>query len=108
MSLGRGYEVYTDRKFEKWIRKNLPPKYKSLLDQKLAYFKENPEHPSLNTKPYAGVGKLVLKQLDVDAVYEFYINKDYRVVLYVSHERKEIILAFVGDHDEVRKFVRHS
>lgn len=108
MSLDPGYEIYAERKFDKWIKKNLPTKYKSLLDQKLAYFRDNPNHPSLNTKPYIGVSQRTLKQLEIEAIFEFYINMDYRVVLYVSHERREIILAFVGDHEEVKKFIKNS
>lgn len=107
MSLEPGYNIYTERKFEKWVRKNLPQKYKKLLDEKLKYFEENPNHPSLNTKPYTGVSQKTLAQLDIEAVFEFYINMDYRVVLYVNHSKKEIILAFVGDHDEVKKFIRN-
>jgi len=68
----------------------------------MEYFRENPSHPSLNTKQYS-VSKKKLKELGVDQVYEFYINrKDYRCIFYVTHEPKEIIIAYVGNHTQVK------
>ena len=80
----------------------MPSNIKEVFDEKLDYFKKNPSHPSLNTKPYT-VSQKTLKGLGVDQVYEFYINrKEYRCVFYVTHEPKEIIIAFVGNHTQIK------
>ena len=95
------YTTYIEKRFDKCVR-NLPPNIKEVFDKKLDYFKNNPSHPSLNTKPYT-VGKKTLKELGVDQVYEFYINrKEYRCIFYVIHESKEIIIAFVGNHTQIK------
>ncbi len=108
MSLDPSYEVKAELKFEKYIKKNLPPHLKKVLDQKLKYFAENPNHPSLNTKPYGGLSDRVKRQMGIDAVYEFYVNgKDYRCLVYVIHETRELILAFIGDHNEIERFVKN-
>lgn len=99
------YSIFTERRLDKYIRKNLPPEIKGLLDEKLKYFAQNPKHPSLNTKPYT-VSKKKLKQLEVDAVYEFYIDLSYRCVFYVIFEEKQIILAFVGNHNQVKNHLK--
>ena len=108
MSLDPSYRICYEKKFEKWVKKNFPQKLKGVLDEKLRYFSENPNHPSLNTKPYTGVSRRVLKQLEIDAVFEFYVNMDYRIILYISHVDKTIIIAFIGTHDEVRRYIKNS
>lgn len=102
MSLDKTYDIKVGGKFNKHIKKNLTPKHKKLLDKKLKFFSENPHHNSLNTKKY-GVSKKTLKRLQVDDVYEFYINMSLRCIFYVVHDIKIIILAFVGNHDECER-----
>ena len=81
---------------------NLPEDIKSSFDAKMAYFQSNPKHPSLNTKILT-IGSKKLKELGVDQIYEFYINrKDYRCVFYVIHNTKEIIIAYIGNHTQVK------
>lgn len=101
MNLGEPYSVVTDPKFNKWIKKNLPSQLKKVLDQKIKYLASNLQHPSLNNKKY-GVNQQTLKQYGADEIWEFRINMGFRCVYYVVHADQQIILAFVGDHDEVR------
>ncbi|MBP9702082.1 hypothetical protein KBD69_00195 [Candidatus Woesebacteria bacterium] len=101
MSLDDAYRVLTDDKFNKWIKKNLPTQLKKVLDKKIAYLASNPQHPSLNTKKY-GVSQQTLKQSQVDEIWEFRINMNFRCVYYVVHSEKTIILAFVGNHEDVK------
>src|SRR3989344_7271326 len=99
--LDKTYTIFLDKKFDRCI-KNLPGDIKEVFDRKLNYFKENPSHPSLNTKPYS-VSQKILRSLDVDQVYEFYINRrDYRCIFYVRREEKEIIIAYVGNHTQIK------
>ena len=99
--LDSSYSIYIEKRFERSLR-NLPPNIKKVFDEKMEYFRNNPSHPSLNTKQYS-VSKNKLKELGVDQVYEFYINrKDYRCIFYVTHEIKEIIIAYVGNHTQVK------
>ena len=96
------YEVLIDGELDKCIKKNLPKEIKDIFDIKLKYFSENPHHPSLNTKKY-NVSPKILKRLQVDEVWEFYINrKDYRCIFYVVHIEKSIIIAYVGNHNQVK------
>jgi mRNA-degrading endonuclease HigB of HigAB toxin-antitoxin module len=68
----------------------------------MSYFQGNPNHPSLNTKTLT-VSSKRLKELGVDQIYEFYINrKDYRCIFYVIHDTKEIIIAYIGNHTQVK------
>ena len=106
MPLDKTYTISFERKFQSVIDA-LPKDIKKVFDDKMGYFRDNPNHPSLNTKPLT-VSKQKLKQLGVDQIYEFYINrKDYRCVFYVNHELKEIIIVYIGNHTQVKnKFVR--
>lgn len=109
MNFDSSYEIKYDRKFESWVKKNFPRHLKSILDAKLRYFTENPRHPSLNTKPYGGISTQTLKRLCIDEVYEFYVNqKKYRCLVYVIHETKELIIAFIGTHDQLRNFIKNK
>lgn len=54
MSLDGTYAVKTDKKWVKVIQ-NLSPNLRKALDKKVKYLSENPNYPSLNTKPYSGV-----------------------------------------------------
>ena len=97
-----GYKILIDPKLNKHIKKNLPREYREVFNEKIRYLAKNPSHPSLNTRGYNVSGK-TLKHLDVDEVWEFYINrKDYRCVFYVSHSDTEIIIAYVGNHVQVK------
>ena len=99
--LDNSYKIYLENRFHKYL-KNLPPQVKKVFDEKMEYFRNNPSHPSLNTKPYS-VSNKKLRELGVDQIYEFYINrKDYRCVFYVIHETKEIIIAYVGNHSQIK------
>lgn len=99
--LDRSYTIYIEKRFNKYLE-GLPRDIKKVFDEKMEYFRNNPSHPSLNTKLFA-VSKNKLKELGVDQVYEFYINrKDYRCVFYVIFEPKEIIIAYVGNHTQIK------
>ena len=101
-----GYTVYVFESFLESARKNIPQKYHNLIKRKLDYFKENIRHPSLNSKPYSCSSKIketLKKQYGVDEIWEFYVNgKKYRCVFYVLHDRKEIIVVYIGSHDQLR------
>ena len=97
-----GYKVLVEKKFKKIIQKNLPQEYREVFDEKIKYLSNNPEHPSLNTKPY-NVSKKTLNNLGVDEVWEFYINrKQYRCIFYLSHSDEIIIVAYVGNHTQIK------
>lgn len=102
MLLDNSYKIFFERRFQK-ILDGLPEDIKSAFNSKMEYFQSNPNHPSLNTKTLT-VGMQKLKQLGVDQIFEFYINrKDYRCIFYVIHESKEIIIAYIGNHNEISK-----
>ena len=97
-----GYKILVEKKFKKVIRKNLPKEYREVFNEKIKYLSNNPEHPSLNTKQFH-VGKKKLKDLGVDEIWEFYINrKQYRCIFYLSHLDEIIIIAYIGNHTQVR------
>lgn len=101
MLLNNSYTIFFERRFER-ILDGLPQDIRKAFDAKMDYFRGNPSHPSLNTKLLT-VSVQKLKQLGVDQVFEFYINrKDYRCVFYVIHETKEIIIAFIGNHTQIK------
>jgi hypothetical protein len=101
MTLDNSYTIFYEKRFQR-VLDNLPEDVERAFDAKMLYFKNNPNHPSLNTKTLT-VSKQKLKQLGVDQVYEFYINrKDYRCVFYVIHVSKEIIIAYIGNHTQVK------
>jgi len=99
--LDSSYIIYIEKRFDKCLR-DLPEDVTEVFHCKMEYFRKNPSHPSLNTK-ICSVSKKKLKELGVDQVYEFYINrKDYRCIFYVIHDVKEIIIAFIGNHTQVK------
>ena len=99
--LDNSYSIYIEKRLDKSL-KGLPKQVQEVFSEKMEYFRKNPLHPSLNTKLY-NVSKKALKELGVDQVYEFYINrKDYRCIFYVTHEPKEIIIAYVGNHTQIK------
>ncbi len=99
--LDSSYTIYIEKRFDKCL-KDLSEDVKEVFNEKMEYFRKNPLHPSLNTKAY-NVGKKKLKELGVDQVFEFYINrKDYRCVFYVTHEPKEIIIVYIGNHTQIK------
>jgi mRNA-degrading endonuclease RelE of RelBE toxin-antitoxin system len=99
------YKILVHKKFKKIVKKKLSPHLIKALDKKIKYFKDNPRHPSLNTKALNVPGSWC-KQRGIDDVFEFYITKSFRCVCYVIHDNKEIILAFVGNHEDVKKHVK--
>lgn len=102
MSPDHSYGIFLDPRLSKVIKKNLSPQLKKAFDRKLNYFKENLHHPSLNTKRFNASAK-VLRELGVDEIYEFYINMSIRCVFYVVNSTKQIIIAYVGNHEQVKK-----
>ncbi|MFH1187920.1 MAG: hypothetical protein V1688_03625 [bacterium] len=97
-----GYKILIESRLKKVIKKNLPKEYREIFDEKIKYLSNNPSHPSLNTKPY-NVSNKILKNLGVDEVWEFYINrKGYRCIFYISHVDRIIIIAYVGNHCQVK------
>lgn len=101
MMLDSFYSIFFEKRFER-VLSNLPADVKKAFDAKMKYFRSNPSHPSLNTKLLT-VSLQKLKQLGVDQVYEFYINrKDYRCIFYVTHTPKEIIIAYIGNHTQIK------
>lgn len=97
-----GYKILLEQRLQKSIKDNLPTEYKEVFEIKLRYLAKNPSHPSLNTKPYA-VSKKTLRDLGVSEVWEFYINrKEYRCIFYVTHSDKTIIVAYVGNHKQIK------
>lgn len=99
------YKVLVDKKFEKVVRRKLPSHLVKALDKKIKYFKDNPRHPSLNTKAL-NVSEPWCKQRGIDEAFEFRITMAFRCVFYVIHEEKVIILAFVGNHEDVKKHTK--
>lgn len=95
------YEIFIHNDLEKNLEKNLPKHLRKIFDRKMEYFAKNPHHPSLNTKKY-NTCKKTLERLDVDGVWEFYINrKEYRCIFYVIHKERKIIIADVGNHKQL-------
>lgn len=105
-----GYTVYIIEDFWDAAKENVPKQYHDLIKEKLNYFKNNPHYPSLNTKPFSCSSRIKdrLKKQGVDEIWEFYVNrKKYRCVFYVLHEKKELIVVYVGNHDQLRnKYAR--
>lgn len=102
MSSIEGYSLQYDPRLRKAIQKNLPRDLKKVLDRKLLYLANNAHHPSLNTKQF-NVSDQMCKQLGVDEIWEFYISMSYRCILYVLHEDKMLVIAYVGNHEDVKR-----
>lgn len=101
MPLDNSYTIFFEKRFQRALD-GLPEDIKRAFNAKMDYFRNNPNHPSLNTKTLT-VSLQKLKQLGVDRVYEFYINrKDYRCVFYVIDEPREIIIAYIGNHTQIK------
>jgi mRNA-degrading endonuclease RelE of RelBE toxin-antitoxin system len=102
------YNICFIKKYEDSI-KSLPSHIKDVLREKLEYFSKNHNHPSLNTKQYNGLSEKTKKQLNIDEVGEFYINrKKYRCLFYVRHSDKKIILVYVGTHDALKNYIKNA
>lgn len=98
----QGYKILIHPKLSKSLDKNLPKEYREVFNDKLKYLANNPSHPSLNTKKF-NVPPKILRDLDISAAWEFYINgKDYRCIFYVSHRDRQIIIACVGNHTQLK------
>ena len=97
-----GYKVFIYSKLEKIIKKNLPEEYRKVFDEKIKYLSNNPNHPGLNTKKF-NVSKKILSKLEVDEIWEFYINrKEYRCIFYISNIEKRIEIAYIGNHTQIK------
>ena len=103
MKPDNSYKLLTTPDFKKEIKKYLPKELLNVFNRKVAYLSENPNHPSLNTKTLV-ISQQRLRQLGVDEVFEFRINKGLRCIFYVKHTEKLIILAKIGNHDEVLRW----
>lgn len=69
--------------------KKLPPFLRQEVNEKIALFSENPEHPFLKTHKLKGA---------LAGRWSFSVNYAYRIVfIYVS--KNEAVLLAVGDHD---------
>lgn len=95
------YTIVIHEKFQKTLKKNLPGYLRKIFDRKVKYLATNPQHPSLNTKQYT-ISQAKLKDLGVDEVWEFRINMSTRCIFYLDHTERLMILAYVGDHTEVK------
>ena len=83
--------TYSDR-FIKHYRK-LTDVEKRQLKSKLSIFADDPFHPSLRTKRIQGT----------DALFEFRVNMDIRVIWFFDGE-DVVILLDVGHHDILREY----
>jgi len=102
INLNDGFALKSSSQFER-RRKTLPQDVLKALDSKLKFFSTDAYYPSLNTKCLRVSGK-TLKDLEVDSVWEFYVNrKEYRCIFYVRENEKLIILADIGNHDQIRR-----
>ena len=99
------YRILVHKKFEKVVRKKLPSHLVNALHKKTEYLKSNPKPPSLNTKSL-NVSNAWCRQRGIDDVFEFRITKSFRCIFYVQHEQREIVLVFVGNHEDVRNYTK--
>lgn len=99
------YTIKATKDFDKIVRKKLSKEIKYALDQKIKLFSQQKNYPSLNTKKLS-VSQNFLKSRCVDEVWEFRINMGFRCIFYVSESEKLIILVFVGNHEDIKKFVK--
>ncbi len=104
MILDNQYEIIIHPKVQEEIDKKLKGIgiKKSIFDKKLGLLKENPNYPGLQLTKLV-ISEQKLKQLSADEAYEFYLNMQYRIVIYVNHQVKEITVAGIFDHDEINK-----
>jgi mRNA-degrading endonuclease RelE of RelBE toxin-antitoxin system len=105
MRFDEQYSVNATRDFDKIVRKKLTPQLKKALDQKIKLFSKKLNYPSLNTKKL-NVSQRFLKSQNIDEVWEFRINMGFRCIFYVDENEKQIILVFVGNHEDIRKFTK--
>ncbi|MFA6519155.1 MAG: hypothetical protein WCV93_05950 [Candidatus Shapirobacteria bacterium] len=105
MNFDSSYGVFFDKSFSRSFAKNIPKGLKKSFDQKLKLLSNDPKYPSLNIKKL-NVSQKFLKVNQVDEVGEFRINLSYRCIFYLVHAEKQVILVFVGDHQEVKKFIK--
>lgn len=96
------YKVFLHKDLDKLLRKNLSQDLKKAFDKKVSYLKEDCSHPSLNFKPY-NISERVKKQLGVTDIYEFRINMSFRCLVYVLDDQRELIIFFVGNHEQVKQ-----
>lgn len=102
-SINDTYSIHTDKHLLHQLRKNR--ELKRLLDNKMHLLQLNLFHASLDTKLIV-VSQQKLNKLGVDAVYQFRLNTGFRCIFYAIHKTREIILIFVGNHDQVKKFYK--
>lgn len=95
------YTIHIDRDLDKALKK-LPQPLKTAFNKKIKFLSQDCKHPSLNFKPYA-VSEGKKKELGVDDIYEFYINKSFRCLVYVLDTDKELILFYIGTHEQVKR-----
>lgn len=105
MRFDEQYSVKATKDFDKIVRKKLTSQLKKALDQKIKLFSKQLNYPSLNTKKL-NVSQRFLKSQNIDEVWEFRINMGFRCIFYVMENEKIIVLVFVGNHEDVKKFLK--
>ncbi len=106
MILTKGYyKVLIHKDLQKCIAKKKAPFNDQYIlkafRKKVEYLREDCSHPSLNFKPYK-VSERVKRKYGVDSIYEFYVNRSIRCLVYVLDDRKELVLYHVGNHKETK------
>ena len=81
---------YSKRFIKAYLR--LPPEIRAKLKKALDLLKENPRHPSLQTKPIRGV----------EGYYEAHVDINYRMT-YVRLSDDTVELSNVDKHDDALK-----
>lgn len=75
---------------KKWEKKH--PELIESLKRRLELFIEDPYNPKLKTHQLKG---------DLDGLYSFSVNYEYRLVFKFSSDKLKAILVDIGTHDEV-------
>lgn len=79
---------HTTPRFEKNF-KNLPRNLKEKATKKILQFEKDPDYPSLKTHKLKG---------DLEGLWAFSINRDYRV-MFRFIKKSEVIYYDIGTHD---------
>ena len=100
------YEVLIHKDLKKCIDKRKAPFNNDYIlkafQKKVEYLRTDCSHPSLNFKPYT-VSEAIKRRKGVDDIYEFYVNKSIRCLVYILEEQKELILYYVGNHNDIKQ-----
>jgi len=105
MEFNEYYSIKATKDFDKLVKKRLSRDLKKALDEKIKLLSRQLNYPSLNTKKL-NVSQSFLKARGINEVWEFRINMGFRCIFYVNENEKQIILVFVGNHEDIRKFAK--